>query len=418
MKTKAVRLYGKSDLRLEEFELPAPAEDEILARVWSDSLCASSCKAARQGPDHKRVPKDCAENPVIIGHEFCGEIIEVGSVWAGQFREGQRFIVQPALACNTRTEAIGYSFPTIGGNATYIVIPREVIELGCVIPYEGPFFAGSMAEPYSCIIHAFHAMYHTAPGCREHIMGTVRGGNMALIAGNGPMGQTAIDYILHADARPSLLVVTARKQEHLDALARLLPVEEARRNGVDLRYFNTSCEDPKAALLALTGNTGYDDVFVFAPAAAMVELGDAILGQDGCLNFFSGPTDPAFQAPLNFYNVHYSGTHFLGTTGGSTDDMKEAVSLMQEGRIHPSVIISHIGGLDAAPEATLRLSEIGGSKKLIYTGIDMPLTAIADFAELGRTDPLFAELDALCRANNGLWSAEAERFLLERKGAL
>ena len=72
MKTKAVRLYGKGDLRLEEFELPQMRDDEIFARVVTDSLCMSSYKAARQGADHKRVPSDIAANPVIIGHEFSG----------------------------------------------------------------------------------------------------------------------------------------------------------------------------------------------------------------------------------------------------------------------------------------------------------------------------------------------------------
>ena len=65
MKTKAVMLYGKDDLRLEEFELPAIKEDEILARVVSDSLCMSSYKAAKQGADHKRVPDDIDLNPTI-----------------------------------------------------------------------------------------------------------------------------------------------------------------------------------------------------------------------------------------------------------------------------------------------------------------------------------------------------------------
>ena len=68
MKTKSVRLYGKSDLRLEEFELPEITDDELLAKVVSDSLCMSSYKAALQGGDHKRVPNDVAENPIIIGH--------------------------------------------------------------------------------------------------------------------------------------------------------------------------------------------------------------------------------------------------------------------------------------------------------------------------------------------------------------
>ena len=108
MKTKAVRLYGKSDLRLEEFELPAIKEDEILAKVVSDSICMSSWKAAIQGADHKRVPNDAAENPTIIGHEFSGEIVEMGSheelvnipegnyktLYEMQFRQQQEMVVE------------------------------------------------------------------------------------------------------------------------------------------------------------------------------------------------------------------------------------------------------------------------------------------------------------------------------------
>ena len=78
MKTKAVRIYGANDIRLEEFELPEMKDDEILAKVVSDSVCMSTHKAAIQGAKHARVPNDIAENPTIIGHEFCGEILAVG----------------------------------------------------------------------------------------------------------------------------------------------------------------------------------------------------------------------------------------------------------------------------------------------------------------------------------------------------
>ena len=57
MKTKAVRIYGKKDLRLEEFELPPIKDDEILARIVSDSICMSSYKASMQGADHSGYPK-------------------------------------------------------------------------------------------------------------------------------------------------------------------------------------------------------------------------------------------------------------------------------------------------------------------------------------------------------------------------
>jgi len=97
MKTRAVRLYGKKDLRLEEFELPQINENEILAKVICDSLCMSSYKAASQGADHKRIPNDCDVNPVIIGHEFAGELLEVGAKWKGKFKVGDKFSIQPAI---------------------------------------------------------------------------------------------------------------------------------------------------------------------------------------------------------------------------------------------------------------------------------------------------------------------------------
>jgi threonine dehydrogenase-like Zn-dependent dehydrogenase len=61
MKTKGIRMYGAMDLRLEEFELPEIKEDEILMRVVTDSICASTYKAVKQGTMHKRVPPDIAE---------------------------------------------------------------------------------------------------------------------------------------------------------------------------------------------------------------------------------------------------------------------------------------------------------------------------------------------------------------------
>ena len=111
MKTKAVRIYGENDLRLEEFELPEMQEDEILLKVVSDSICMSTYKAAIQGAEHKRVPNDVAQNPTIVGHEFCGEIVKVGSKWAADFKEGQRVSIQPALNDPEDIYAApGYSF--------------------------------------------------------------------------------------------------------------------------------------------------------------------------------------------------------------------------------------------------------------------------------------------------------------------
>ena len=215
---------------------------------------------------------------------------------------------------------------------------------------------------------------------------------------------------------PSLLVVTSRRQKRLDRLAELLPAELAAAQGVDLRYFNTAaCEDAYKGLMELSGGAGYDDVIVFAHAADLVELGDALLCDDGCLNFFAGPDDRSFKARFNFYDAHYGRTHIVGTSGGNANDMREACTMMEEGRLNPAMLISYVGGLNAVPEATLNLPDLKSGKKLIYTGVDMPLTEIADFERLGATDPFFAQLHALCAAHKGLWNREAEEYLLKTK---
>ncbi len=417
MKTRAVRLYGKKDLRLEEFELPQLKENEILAKVVCDSLCMSSYKAANQGTDHKRIPKDADVNPVIIGHEFAGELIEIGSKWKGQFKVGDKFSIQPAINYPDGPVGIlgapGYSYRFIGGDATYVIIPNEVMEMGCLLPYTGEgYYPASLSEPLSCVIGAVHANYHTNPGSYIHQMDIVEGGKMALLAAVGPMGLAAINYILNReDRKPSLLVVTDIDQARLDRAAGLYTVELASSKGIELRYINTArFDNPVEELKSISGE-GFNDVFVFAPVASVIEQADAILAFDGCMNFFSGPSDPQFKGTMNFYNVHYNYTHLVGTSGGNTDDMKEALALMSKG-LDPAGLVTHIGGINAVIDATLHLPQIPGGKKLMYNHIEMPLTAIADFAEKGKTNPVYKQLAEICDRNKGLWSFEAEGYLL------
>ena len=414
MKTKAVRIYGKKDLRLEEFELPELKDDEILASVISDSICMSSHKAALQGADHKRVPDDIDINPTIIGHEFAGIILEVGKKWQNKFRTGQKFSIQPAMNQMGTLSAPGYSYRYIGGDATHVVIPPIIMEADCLLPYDGEaFFPASLSEPMSCIIGAFHASYHIPPGTYVHNMGIRQGGNMAILAGVGPMGLGAIDYALHQERKPGLLVVTDIDDNRLARAASIFRPADAEKEDVKLVYINTGkIPEPAKYLHELSGNKGFDDVFIFAPVKQVIELGDAILGFDGCLNFFAGPVNPEFKAEFNFYNVHYAFTHIVGTSGGNTDDMRESLELMSEGKINPAVMITHVGGLDSVVNTTLNLPQIPGGKKLIYTNISLPLIALSDLGLLGKTDPFYKELNDIVSKNDYIWSLEAEKYLL------
>ena len=420
MKTKAVRLYGKEDLRLEEFELPAIQDDQILAHIISDSVCMSTYKAMEQGSDHKRVPEDIDKNPVTVGHEFCGEIVEVGAKWQHKFKPGQKFSIQPAMNYKGSLYAPGYSYQYIGGAATYVVIPNEVMETNCLLDYNNDaFFYGSVAEPMSCIVGTYHAMYHTKNGSYVHNMGIVEGGNMAILAGVGPMGIGAIDYAIHCDRKPGLLVVTDIDEARLQRAASIYTVEEAAKNGVKLVYVNTATTpDAESYIMSLTDNKGFDDVMVFAPVKPVVEMGDRLLGKDGCLNFFAGPANSEFKAEFNFYNVHYGSTHVVGTSGGNTADMIESIEMMNKGLLNTASMITHIGGLNCVVDTVMNLPKIPGGKKLVYTNIDLPLTAIADFEKLGETDDLFKNLAEICKRHNMLWNAEAEKYLLANAKAI
>jgi threonine dehydrogenase-like Zn-dependent dehydrogenase len=311
-------------------------------------------------------------------------------------------------------DAIGYSFHDMGGDMTYGIIPGFILDRGYVLPYEGDaFFYGSLAEPLSCVIGAAHANYHTIHGEYEHIMEIVKDGKTAALAALGPMGLALLDYLIHREHSPSLIVATDIDENRLERASRILTPEDAAENGVELVYLNTGKSgDPVEELRKLTDGAGYDDVFVFAPVSQVVEQGDAILGYDGCLNFFAGPSDESFDARFNFYNVHYNATHITGTSGGNTDDMIEALDLATLGRTNPAILVTHIGGLDSAKDATLELPSIPGGKKVIYNHISMPLTAIDDFEQKGKDDPLYAELARICAKAGGLWNAEAERYLL------
>ena len=418
MQTRAVRLHGKSDLRLEQFELPEIGDDELLVRVVTDSVCMSTHKAAVQGEDHKRVPDDIGVKPVIVGHEFAGDIVKVGKNHTGRFTAGRQFALQPTLNYKGTLWAPGYSFSYYGGACTYCIVPYQALEVGCVLDYKGSYYRASLGEPVSCIVAAFKSNYHTNKKNYEHTSGVKAGGNMLILGGCGPMGLGAVSYALAIKNRPGRIVVAEIDEERIARAKQLISVEEAKEKGVELFYAGiANSSNPAAGLAALTNGHGYDDVFLFAPVKTLAELGSKLLAYDGCFNIFAGPSDPQFKAEMNLYDVHYGAVHIIGASGGITSDMIEALALMETGLVNPSVMVTHIGGLDSYADTVLNLPNIPGGKKLIYTHINMPLTAISDFEEIGKTNPLMAELDKCCKANRGLWNDDAEKLLLASNSA-
>ena len=413
MNTKAVRIYGVKDLRLEEFELPTMKDDEIEARIVTDSLCMSTYKVSNQGEKHKKLPNDLKNHPVIMGHEFCGVITKVGEKWKHLYKPGDCFVAQPNLG-RADTFSLGYSFPYVGGEATNVVIMNEAIEKGCLLPYKGEgFFEGALVEPLSCIVAGFKANFHLRDrNDYDHTMGIKEGGALAILGGTGPMGFLAIDYAIHNDRRPKHLVVTGRTQSKLDMAKRLYPVEEAAKYGVTLTYVLTADEDDIVEeLKALTPDAkGFDDIFLMAAKERLVTQAEQLLAYDGCLNFFAGPADSKFASTINFYNIHYNATHFVGTSGSNTQDMKDAIALIENKTVNVAKIATHIMGLNHVCESILNLPKMTGGKKIVYSGKEFPVTEVSAF---GENNELEKHLKELVDAHDGLWNAEAEQYFLE-----
>lgn len=434
MKAKAWRLYGAHDARLEDIELECAGEHGIVVEIVTNTICLSDYKGASLGTGHKRVPRDIDTNPIMFGHEVSGIVREVGDKWKSQFRVGQRVGLQPSLNIpGHELETVGYAWHTIGGDTTHVYLPSIVMEMGCLLPYDGDaFFKCSLAEPISCIVSAFRTNYHNAFCSHDLEVGIVDKGTMLLMAGCGAMGLGCIDIACHSpEKRPRRLVVTDIDEERLTRAAKMfgLSYAEGRAsgeiNGVEVHFVNTKgmadpvkelksfnlADDERADNPTSTGG-GYDDIFLFAAVPELITQCSDLLGFGGCLNFFAGPTDQNLMASFNFYNIHYMMHHIVANSGGDVKDMADSVDWIGKGYLHPEVMITHVGGLDSAAEATFDLMKVPGGKRLVYTHVLMPMTAIADFREKGRSDPFFAELDRICSANNGLWCKEAEEYLL------
>ena len=454
MKAKAWRLYGAKDARLEDIELEPAGKDGVVVEIVTNTICLSDYKGATLGTGHKRVPKDIATRPTMFGHEVSGIVREVGEKWKGQFHVGQRVGLQPSLNIpGHELETVGYAWHTIGGETTHVYLPSIVMEMGCLLPYDGDaFFKCSLAEPISCIVSGFRTNYHNAFCSHDLEVGIVDKGTMLLMAGCGAMGLGCIDIACHSpEKRPRRLVVTDIDDARLARAARMFGLRrvednapyhgraacphaadgrvpfrvDGEINGVEVIFVNTrDVEDPVTLLKSFnladdaradnptsTGG-GYDDIFLFAAIPALITQCSDLLGFGGCLNFFAGPTDQHLMASFNFYNVHYLMHHVVANSGGDVKDMADSVDWIGKGYLHPEVMITHVGGLESAAQATFDMLKVPGGKRLVYTHVNMPMTAIADFAERGKSDPFFAELDRICSAKNGLWCKEAEDYLL------
>ncbi|MDE7206536.1 MAG: alcohol dehydrogenase catalytic domain-containing protein, partial [Lachnospiraceae bacterium] len=150
---KAWVLHDVNRIHFEEVEKPRPAENEVLVSVKAAGIC---------GSDIPRIYKTGAHvHPLVPGHEFSGQVIEVGKR-AGTAWIGKRVGIFPLIPCGTCTACQkrhyelcrNYSYlgsRRNGGFAEYVAVPEwNLIELPDSVPYE----EAAMLEPMAVAVHA------------------------------------------------------------------------------------------------------------------------------------------------------------------------------------------------------------------------------------------------------------------------
>lgn len=390
---------GFENLAVREIPVPDIGAEQILARVDAAGVCTSILKLIDQGQRHPFVNGwDMEKWPLILGDEGSVTFVKVGDKLKDRYKIGERYVIQPAVdvgpmlhreryngnAAGMHKCAVGY---TLGGHlAQYIRIQEEVIEGQCLVPVpndELAYFAGSMAEPISCVYSSQQRHYHIMKDGpkteRQAHLGLLPGG-IAVIVGAGPMGRMHAELSLRF--RPSVLVVTARGRRRLDLTMKMLG-EKAKARGTRLicvtvdKLFDTVKE--------VSGGKGADDI-VFAVGVKEVQQDSLrLLVKGGVANLFGGLPRGDHVLQLDTLAVHYDEIKVVGSSGGEPSDMTATLKAIVCGEIDAGSYVAAVGSLDNAIDVLKMIKEgrIDG-KAILYPHIQQTSLQGVEYWSKGR----------------------------------
>lgn len=268
---KAGVLYAKDDIRYADWPDFTPGPGMIKVRMRVCGIC---------GSDLPRVLGDAAHfYPVILGHEFSGEVVEIGE-GVDTIKPGDRVAgapLMPCLKCDDCQQGnyalcrhygfVGSRQP--GAFAEYVEIPaRNAIVFGENVTFE----QGALFEPSTVAIHGLlHADFRG--GCDVAILG---GGNIGILAMQWAniLGAKSVTVFDIDDDRLAL----------------------AGRLGAD-HMINTKDADYLAQVMELTAGHGYDFVFETAGQPATIKIGYELTAGQGTLCCIGTPSRPVEFSP-------------------------------------------------------------------------------------------------------------------------
>ena len=341
---KAVQLLGKERIRIAEVPVPEIGEHEALLRVRAASICGTDVRMYKNG--YKNVSE---EQPLILGHEFAGEIAAVGnSVTA--LTPGMKAAVAPNIGCGTcglcvsgnthlcaDYRAFGVTFD--GGFAEYVRIPEEAIRQGNVAPLDDriTYQEAALVEPLSCVYNG------------QKLLGAAKGAD-TLIIGMGPIG---VMHIMVAELFGAGRIFVNDLSEARMAKAKELFPEVTVLSGDIL------------SALREEGVSGVDACIIAAPAADAQAESLEYMNMNGKILYFGGLPAGREQVTINTNLIHYKQLTIQGCTRQSISDYRLTAKLVNDGRIPLGKILSDTYTVDEFPEAMANAAAARGLKHVI-----------------------------------------------------
>ena len=313
---KALRYYGRQDMRLEDVPIPEPADDEARLGIMYASICQTDVERWWHGPTMRRWQTE----PKTVGHETAGRVEAIGTDVRG-LSVGDRVMVnniRPCTECYWCIRGLQSScanvnsagFALDGGLAEYMVWPESHL---IKLPDSIPDVQTPLIEPTSVAVHATRRS-------------GVKAGDTVAVIGCGTVGMLTMQVLRAAGAR--VIAGDLRAQS----------LELALKLGMDAAV-NTGDEDALEQVLDLTDGVGADIV---------VETAGAVVTPRIAINW----TRPGGTTVL--VGIHAEGSEFdfneivgtektvIGSVAASPGDMEKGIQLIADGKIVLDDLVSAV----------------------------------------------------------------------------
>jgi threonine 3-dehydrogenase len=304
-------------LTLEEAAVPSPRADEVLLKVQAASICGTDVRIYDWSESMQR----WIQPPVIIGHEFAGEVVEVGSE-VRRLRPGDRVSVESRIACGecyqcdtgakhlcTNLKIIGIH--RNGGFAQYATVPKGSTWK----------ISDSLSIEAACIMDALGLAVHAA--LDEDVSGY-----RVVVFGSGPTGILAAAAAKAGGAEKVIVIGTTEYRLDL-----------ARQMGAD-HIVNIKEAEPTEAIMELTNGKGADLVLEMSGAQSAINVGLEIIRKGGKFTAFGVPRGPVTIDWTN--ELVMKGIRIQAIIGRKIfHTWYKMMALLNTGKIDPSPVITH-----------------------------------------------------------------------------